>query len=207
VAGGSMRLQEYALLREQPETPGHWAIVAVSALIGSSSHVLLDRLSGGWSTFAAAEYGGRLPFSLMTADWHWIGFKLATWIVLALVTLGMLRQIGRQGLLRRWIRERAGNDVSPGEGLRPQSTPAPIAAARRPRPAHDAFWLTIGVSGVAGGTLGAIFRRSGFFMHQPATWIHIGLAAMSAGFVGLIIASLMWQRRASHPVTIQGENQ
>lgn len=202
--GGSMRLHEYALLREQPETFRHWMTVAVSALIGSSSHVLLDRLSGGWSTFAAAQYGGWPPFSLMTADWHWIGFKLATWVVLALATLGMLRDIGRRALVRRWIQQRAGEAGSPSDAVGRHAETAANGARGR---SHDGFWLTVGISGAAGGVLGAIFRRSGFFMHQPATWIHIGLAAMSAGFFGLIIASLMWQRRASHAVTIRGESQ
>ena len=197
-----LRLREYALLRAQPSTAGHWLVVAVSALIGSSSHVLLDQLSGGWSMYDAAQYGAWFPFSIMREDWHWIAFKLATWVVLAIATLGMMRHIGREGLLRRWVAERARPALAGGG--------APVTAREvqshpgRRAPGATSFWMTILLCGLAAGALGATVRRSGFLMHQPATWVHIGLAAVSGAFVGLLLASLMWQRRVSNPTTARG---
>jgi hypothetical protein len=45
------------------------------------------------------------------------------------------------------------------------------------------------------GMLGLVLRRPGYFLHQPATWVHIGLAAISGMFIGLVLASLAWRRR------------
>ncbi len=202
---GPLRLHEYVLLRSQPSTLRHWSIVAVSALIGAASHVLLDRLSGGWSMHAATVYGAWFPFSAMRSDWHWIAFKLLTWILLAMATLVMMRRIGTRRLLRRWVAERGGDGrridphASPGSG-----SPGPsedLAVTR------DAFWAIILLGALLAGVLGAIFRRSAYFMHQPATWVHIGLAAISGAFVGLVVASIVWHRRFSHLIVARGTSQ
>ena len=197
-----LRLPEYALVRAQPATPGHWLVVASSALVGSSSHVILDRLSGGWSMYNATEYGAWFPFSMMREDWHWIAFKLGTWIVLAVVTVGLMRFIGRRGLVRRWAAERLGSASTAAPAGLPPIAPPPPSTARAPSPIF--FWLTVFLGAGLGGVLGAIFRLPGFFMHQAATWVHIGLAAISGTFIGLLLASVMWQRRASHPITARG---
>lgn len=199
---GALRLTEYARLEDQPASPPHWLIVGLSSLVGSASHVVLDRLSGGWSMYAATEYGAFFPFSLMRADWHWVAFKLATWVLLALLTLAMMRYIGERSLLRRWVADRqpaASNGPArlDGRTSRPATRPAS-------RPASDGFWAIVGVGAAIGGVLGAIFRRTGFFLHQPATWVHIGLAAFSAGFIGLVIASLWWRRRMHRLTRLRG---
>ena len=197
---GSLRLRDYALLREQPTNLAHWFVVGACALIGSASHVVLDRLSGGWSMYNAAQYGAWFPFSRMTADWHWVAFKLATWALLAIATILMMRYIGSRALLRRWARERGGSGSPEARSAR--TDPAGPVASVWPRMAL--FWPTVVVFTLVGGALGAIFRRPGFFMHQPATWVHIGLAAMAAGFMGLVAASVAWHRSAHRPVSFRG---
>lgn len=200
--GGALHLRDYALLSEQPSGAAHLPVVALSALVGSSSHVVLDRLSGGWSMHNAAEYGAWFPFSAMSADWHWIAFKLATWIVLATVTLLMMRYMGERRLLRRWNAERvAAQEVS-------ATVAADFPASRAPVHREPLrFWGTIIASGMLGGVLGSIFRRSGFLMHHPATWVHIGLATLSASFLGLVLASVLWRYRASRSLTLRETNQ
>ena len=199
---GALRLSEYARLEDQPAGGVYWLIVGLSSLVGSASHVVLDTLSGGWSMYAATQYGAFFPFSAMRADWHWVAFKLTTWVVLALLTLAMMRYIGQRALLRRWAAERrpaAWNGPSLGDD-RAGRAAKPLGSRTSP----DAFWAIVSVSAVVGGVLAAIFRRTGFYLHQPATWVHIGLAAISAGFIGLIIASLWWRRRIHRLSRLRG---
>ena len=206
--GGTLRLTDYAVVRQQPPGLSHWLIVAISALIGSTSHVVLDRLSGGWSTRAAPEYGDRFPYNALHSDADWIGFKLGTWVVLAIATLLMLAYIGRRSLVIAWAAERMGargawSESSAGAGR--------LDGQRRGPPRSDVgpgmYWGVIAACCVIAGVLGAIFRKPGFFMHQPATWVHIGLCAISGAFVGLVLASLLWQRHAAAPITLRGESQ
>ena len=100
--GGDLHLPDYALIRQQPVSARHWLIVAVSGLLGSASHVLLDRFSDRW---------GDMPYSALAASRTWIAVNVMLWIALAAITLLLMRYIGRHGLLRRWVAERSG-DVS-----------------------------------------------------------------------------------------------
>jgi len=186
--GGDLRLSEYALLREQPSSVRHWLTVATSAITGSVSHVVLDKLSGGWSSRAATHFGSWLPYSALGSDAAWVAFKLSTWFVLAAVTLLMMQHIGRHMLIRRWVVER-------GEASEPR--------AGRRRPAM--FWGMIWAAWLVGGLLGAAYRRSGFFLDQPATWVHIGLCATSGAFVGLVLASIAWNRGARATTSLRRE--
>ena len=206
--GGVLRLTDYAVVHRQPPGFAHWGIVATSALIGSTSHVILDRLSGGWSTRAAPEYGDRFPYNALQSDADWIGFKLATWVVLAIATVLMLVYVGSRSLVTAWAAERMRGHGAPAVIERAASA----ASRQRTDPPRSGvgpgmYWSVVAACCGVAGALGAIFRKPGFFMHQPATWVHIGLCAISGTFVGLVLASVLWRVRASRPITLRGENQ
>ena len=168
---GELQLADYALIARQPSGIGHWAIVMVSAVIGSASHLLLD---------GAERAAGGVPYHALSASAFWVMVNVALWIVLAAATLRMLLYIGRRHLLRRWIRDRSGRQS---------------ANAARPdlhRGSPGLFWGWVAFSAVVGAGLGIIFRRPGFFLHQGATWVHIWLCSMSGAFVGLVLASAKW---------------
>jgi hypothetical protein len=204
--GGDFRLSEYALLREQPNTLRHWGVVAGSGLVGSASHLVLDRLSGFWSTLPIGEPTSWLPREALPSSEAWIIAKLSTWILLALVSVVLMRHIGRRRLLRQWIVERRRTNDETGAkkptrsptrsdamevtSVRDAGTAEPGAQETGP-----AFWTVIVAAAVVAGALGIVYRRSGFHLHQPATWVHVGLCVISGAFVGLVLASAMWQRR------------
>lgn len=208
--GGDLRLSEYALLREQPAGARQWLTVATSAIIGSVSHVVLDKLSGGWSSRAATHFGSWLPYSALGSDAAWVAFKLSTWFVLAAVTLLIMQHIGRHMLIRRWVVERGVASGSPA----PSAWRTTVAAAadtgdreqRAGRRRPGMFWGMIWAAWLAGGLLGASYRRSGFFLDQPATWVHIGLCATSGAFVGLVLASIAWNRGARAMTSLRGDH-
>ena len=213
--GGEFRLSEYTLLREQPNTLRHWGVVAASALVGSASHLVLDRLSGFWSTLPIGEPTSWLPREALPSSEAWIIAKLTTWIVLALVTVVLLRQIGRRRLLRQWAADRrsrsASVDSAGGARRRmPDGIMEPVAlthgaGVRRGAPATArSFWILVAAGAIIAGMLGALYRRSGFHLHQHATWVHIGLCAISGAFIGLVLASVVWQRQTRNPLQHRG---
>jgi len=194
--GGELRLREYALIRRQPGTLRHWMIVAVSALAGSSSHVVLDMLTDGW---------GDVPYHDLSATPAWIAVNIGLWIVLAGVTLLLMRYIGRHGLLRRWAAQRSGEGVTGGIGGH-----APID---RPRIEYGesgnvgVFWGWVLLCTVGGAIYGARTRLPGFHMNEHATWVHIWLVSVASAFVGLVLASLAWYGTRSRQVQLRGGQQ
>jgi hypothetical protein len=178
-AGGMFRLHDYALVARQPTGIRHWLIVCASALIGSSSHLLLDRFTGGWSTSYQPAEGSWPPADLLPSNAAWTIAQFAIWIGLGAVTIVLLGHIGKQGLLRRWasIADHGPVDVEP---------------AVRPRP--FVFWFPIALLTLFGGILGTFYRKPGFHLHEYSTWIHVALCAGSGAFIGLVISSL----RAGH---------
>jgi hypothetical protein len=66
------------------------------------------------------------------------------------------------------------------------------------------FWGWVFLSGVTGAVLGALFRASGFMLHEPATWVHIWLCAVSASFTGLVLASAVWHGAVARSVQLRG---
>ena len=203
--GGEFRLRAYGAIRDQPTDVRHWAIVTVSALIGAASHVVLDKLSGGWSSRAPTHFESWIPFDTLPSDEAWIVAKLASWVILAVASVLMMRHIGRRELIARWSAERAARHTSGARAGRATrgSVPGPIASSV----STLRYWSWVAVAGVAGGALGALYRRSGFFMHQPATWVHIGLCAVSGTFVGLVLASVAWHAARSRSAQLRGSQQ
>ena len=180
---GELRLREYALLRRQPAGPGHWAIVATSAVIGSSSHVALDRL------IAAA---GGMPYHALMASRSWILVNVALWIGLAAVTLLLMRYIGRNGLLRRWTDDRWKANSRKG-GVEPSERRGEAAVATPARQSTPgAFWGWVAAGMLTGAALGASHRRPGFHLDEFATWVHIWLCSISGAFVALVLVSAAW---------------
>jgi hypothetical protein len=173
-AGGMFRLHDYALIARQLTGIRHWIVVCASALVGSSSHVLLDRFTGGWSTKYQSA-GSWPPPDLLPSDAAWAIVQFAIWIGLGAVTIVLLGRIGQQRLLRRWA---SIDDRSPGE-LEPEVRSRPFA-----------FWFPIGLISLIGGTLATLFRKPGYHLHEYSTWIHIALCAGSGAFIGLVISSL-----------------
>ena len=179
---GQLRLEDYALLRQQPSSVLHWGIVALSALAGSASHVLLD---------AADVIIGGAPYHALNASLAWVLANVGFWGVLAAITIGIMRYIGRHRLLRRGAAQR---------------TTAGTQAARI-RPAGPrcagAFWGWVALCSAVGAAYGVRYRLPGFDLHQMATWIHIWLCTVSASFTGLVLASAMWhiaRHRRVHPI-------
>lgn len=178
--GGAFRLREYALLREQPATISHWLKVIVSALFGSVSHVALDRATGGW---AASEYIQRrswLPPDLLPSDRAWTIAQVLVWLILAAVTLLMLREIGRRDLLRRWVAAR-------GEAAHPRHQLTPNRAL---------FWTPVALAAIAAIAWGATHLRKDYHLHEHATWVQIGLRTVSCMFLAILIMSVVWQLAA-----------
>ena len=196
---GDLHLPDYALLRQQPVSARHWLIVAVSALLGSASHVVLDRISDGW---------GGLPYHALAASRTWIAVNLMLWIVLAAITLFFMRYIGRHGLLQRWVAERSGDASSLDESR--------LEGRRIARPAREpngssirirAFWGWVFSCMVTGAMLGAYYRRPGFYLNQHGTWVHIWLCAVSGAFIGLVLASAAWHGARWRSVQLRGNQQ
>jgi hypothetical protein len=185
---GSFRLHDYALVANQPSGPGHWLTVAISAVIGSATHVLLDRYTGGWSR----SYGSSAwpPGEWLPSDAAWIAAQIGTWIVLGVITIVQLRKIGRERLLRRWASARGLSD-------RP-------AAAGAVRP--WAFWIPIAFTALVGATLATLIVRPGYHYDEPATWIHIALGIISGAFVGLVATSAWWRLAVASGSTTAGES-
>ena len=202
--GGEFQLRAYGVIRHQPSDGRHWAIVAVSGLIGAASHIVLDKLSGGWSSRAPTHFESWIPFDALPSDEAWVIAKLTSWILLAIATVLMMRSIGRHGLLARWGAERArrysahrADSATPGS--LPSLTSANFSTLR--------FWSWVALAAVVGGALGALYRRPGFYMHEPATWVHIWLCAVSGTFVGLVLASVAWHEARSRSVQLRGSQQ
>jgi hypothetical protein len=190
-SGGGLRLEEYRLLRAQPPTLRHWAVVAISALIGSASHLVLDRSSGGWSAEEYPQSFAALATDFLPPGRAWWVVQLVLWIVLALPTLLMLRFIARRGLLARWARER---------GFIPAGS---LTAARRPL----LFWSPVIITAIAAIAWGAAFPRKDYHLHEASTWVQIGLRTMSCIFLAIVAMSIWWRLREqrSHPVPEQVE--
>ena len=178
------RLRDYALVRHQTEGVRHWAIVASSALIGSCSHIVLDR------GIAAA---GGVPYHSVFASRSWVIANLVLWIVLAGITLLLMRHIGRNELLRRWAdARRAETDPSrrPGASTRRQQSEPVGSRASESTAGRFWGWVTLGL--LVGAGLGAYYRRLGWYLDGHAAWIHIWLCAVSGAFVALLLASAAW---------------
>ena len=189
---GELHLEDYALVRHQPSGAMHWAIVALSALAGSVSHLLLDGMD--------VAVGG-IPYHALTASGVWIAVNVVFWVALAAITLALMRHIGRHRLMRRWTADRmvAGSgtaDAAPRTGL-------PELAIRSTGPRNaGAFWGVVGLGIAMGAVLGAVFRRPGFHLHEHGTWVHIWLTSVAGGFIGLVLASAGWhvaRARLIHP--------
>jgi len=180
--GGELRLGDYALLRQQPSGLRHLGVVVVSAVIGSSSHVALDRL--------IAQAGG-MPYHSMSATRGWIAMNVALWVLLAGVAVLCMRYIGRNRLLRRWAAERSSGAALVSD------------AERDPSP----FWSWVVFGMVAGALLAGYYRRDGFYLHEFATWVHIWLCAGSGAFVGLVLASAAWHGARARSVHLRRQQQ
>ena len=197
--GGDLHLSDYALIRRQPVSARHWLIVAVSALVGSASHVLLDRLSDGWSG---------MPYHALAASPAWIAANVTLWILLAAITLFLMRYIGRHGLVQRWVAERSGDASAHGASRIASRQGAQHAnqAGGSPR-SPGAFWSWVGFCLVTGAILGAYYRRPGFYLHEHGAWVHIWLCAVSGAFVGLVLASAVWHGARWRSVQLRGNQQ
>ena len=183
--GGEFRLRDYALLRDQPSTLRHWGLVAVAAVIGSVSHVVLDRATGGWSNADYVQRRSWVPPGIVESDATWAGIQLGLWLVLAVATVLMLRHVGRRALLRRWAAERGAMSIV-----------RPVGGSRL-----AAFWGPILVAGLAATAWGAAFRRPDYHLHEFSTWVQIGLRTVSCIFLVLVLVSAVWhvQRRGQSP--------
>ena len=194
--GGELRLRDYALIRHQPGGARHWMIVAISAIIGSSSHLVLDVITDGW---------GDVPYHALSASPAWIAVNIGLWVVLAGVTLLLMRYMARNDLLRRWAAERTSAAARGGpNGASRQRSADP---ERGESGNVGAFWGWVLLCTLAGAILGARNRLPGFLMSDHATWVHIWLVSVSSAFAGLVLASLAWYGVRSWQVQLRGGQQ
>ena len=135
-----------------------WTAIAASALVGSVSHLLLDRAET--AVVGAGPLEGPVAAPLVAQ----IGISL----ILAAIAVRMFRTIARRD----------------GGGPPPAGRP------------WNAFWPVVVAITILGGAAGGIVRRPGFFFDEMATWVHIALAAVAAGLVGLVCVSVVWGARA-----------
>jgi hypothetical protein len=196
--GGDLHLRDYALIRQQPVNARHWLIVAVSALVGSASHVVLDRISDGWSG---------MPYHALAASPLWIGVNVMLWILLAAITLFLMRHIGRHSLLQRWVAERSGDASALDDSRIASRVVQPANQANGSFRSPGAFWSWVVFCMVTGAVLGAYYRRPGFFLHEHGTWVHIWLCAVSGAFIGLVLASAAWHGARWRSVQLRGNQQ
>jgi hypothetical protein len=197
--GGALRLRDFALLRQQPAGARHWGIVASSAVIGSSSHVVLDRL------VAAA---GGMPYHSLAASRAWVAANVALWFVLAAVTLLLLRHIGQNRLLQRWADARA--SAASGGGHEVEARPARRARPLEPRQAPSnvtAFWSWVLFGMAVGAALGIYYRRLGFWLDGLAAWVHIWLCSISGAFVALVLMCAAWHVARGRAVHLRDQAQ
>jgi hypothetical protein len=193
--GGEMHLHDYALLRHQPSGLGGWAIVAASALIGSSSHVALDRL--------VAVLGG-VPYHSMLASRAWIAVNVALWVVLAAISLLLLRHIGRHRLLRRWVAARVAHESAEPHA---RQEPPRVSAVGFSRASVAGYWGWVLGGLVVGAALAATYRRPQFYLDELATWVHIWLCAIAGAFVALVLVSLGWHATRARSVPLRDQEQ
>ena len=189
---GELHLEDYALVRHQPSGASHWAIVALSALAGSVSHLLLDGID--------VAVGG-IPYHALTASRGWIAVNVVFWVALAAITLALMRHIGRHRLMRVWAAERMDTASGRAEAVFRNGRPELAVRSSGPRSA-GAFWGVVGLGIATGAALGVVFRRPGFHLHEHGTWVHIWLTSVAGGFIGLVLASAGWQvarARLIHP--------
>jgi hypothetical protein len=197
--GGDFHLPDYGLIRFQPTGWAAWAIIALSALIGSASHVVLDRATDGWDGVA---------YHALAASRAWIAVNVGLWVVLAGITLALMRYIGRNDLLRRWAAERSGSQSDARTGRTAGDRTLPRASdADGTSGSAVAFWGWVALCAIAGAALGAYYRRPGFFLYEGAVWVHIWLCSVSGAFIGLVAASAAWRATRPRPVQLRGSQQ
>lgn len=182
-AMGDLHLRDWAFLEAQPRTLTHLARVAASIVVGAATHLAWDLFTHDgswigayvpWLTRPLFDFAGT---AVLGSGLLWV----FSTVVGGLVTLLVLRAIGRDRLLARWAELR-----EPGStrGIAPD---APAATS------HAAFWGVVLAFTVAGGVAAYVSRPPGFFWHEKATWVIVFLRTTSLGLVGMAIAA--WRER------------
>ena len=176
---GDYRLRDYALLESQPRAPRYWWVVAASALLGSFSHILWDSFTHEHGAFVQAipalravlfELHG-VPVTARRLLQH------GSTLVGAVVTLALMREIGRERLLRRWAAERG-------------ATPAVERA-----PGGLRFWLSLMPFAAAGVVTSVLVMREGWLWTSVGAWISTFLRTSTFTFVGLCVVCALTARR------------
>ncbi len=184
------RPRDYVLAGAPTEGGARWGVVAVCGLLGSVSHVLLDRaeraleriLAEAAGVSGGSAIGDRLPTTVLV--------QIGGSVILALGTLALLVRVGERQLVRRSAEER---------GI---DTGAAIAAASARRWKPTAFWGVTAVVAIASAAVAFLTRRQGFHAADVATWAHVWLAFVAGGFSGLVVLSALWILRARRVRTL-----
>jgi hypothetical protein len=170
------RLHDLAAI-DSPQSPRDWGRVAYSAWIGGVSHVLLDGIThgnhSGWLVpvfpilrTPVHNLGGVMP--LYDALQQWLS------VLLAIVSVGLLRQIVRRRLLWQWT-----------------SRPAHLL----PRQSRAAGWQLARVlllASLLGGVTGCALHGDG----DKATLAAVAFGAIDFAFVAAILAAITLRLRA-----------
>lgn len=180
---GDFALEEYGLLAAQPRALSHWMTVAMSIVVGAGTHLAWDLFTHGGSWIG--DYVPWLAHTVFTVGGHRVVGSSLLWVVSTvgggLLTLRILRDIGRHRRLREWAERRE-----------PGSTARIDAGAP---PATRSFWPIVVVFTVVGAIVAYLTRPPDFFWHDKATWVLVFLRTTALGFIGLCLASLL-ERRA-----------
>jgi membrane-bound metal-dependent hydrolase YbcI (DUF457 family) len=177
---GDFHLRDYRALAERRQDFRYWLLAVLSALVASFSHLFIDAFTHrtGWMV----QHSVALQGPLLQVHGHTLQVYKALQhggsIVGAVLTLLMLRYIGRRRLLLRWA------------GL-----PVPRLKLPAPRGALQALLWPAVAAAVAGAVVPwALGWQSGERLFDIAA--EASFRSISWGFVGLS-AACFWKRNAS----------
>jgi hypothetical protein len=175
---GPLRLRDYRLLERSPASTGYWARAAVSALVGSFSHI-------GWDSFTheSGAAAAALGYSNREVDIAGSSIRLYKLLQLgsslagAALTLWLLYVIGREQRLSKWV----------GCEEAPSAAPTPASRA--------ALWGSVVAGALAGAALGLIRLRPVAYDGALGVLEQVGFWGVGCGFLGLVLGSLLASTR------------
>jgi len=165
---GGFHLSDYAVLQRSPRSPVRWGIVAMSALVGSFSHV-------GWDLFTHEP--GWPVWSLTVAGEPMSGvmfLQYASSVVGAALTVAMLHHVGRRRMILHWHGRAA-----------PRATPLSWGAAAM-------RWIGVALLVAASTAVAFLLAEPNLPWDHPTRWIRTFLRAPAVVFVAVVVFSA-WQ--------------
>jgi hypothetical protein len=193
---GGFHLRDYRVVARKRFTASFWLIAALSALVGSFSHIAWDSLTHehGWGVRHLPALRTEVPLLHHRVPLHRL-LQHGSTVGGAVITLGLLHAIGRRRLVLQW----AG---CPSETVEPSPTPA----SRR------SLWLAVAIGpfvGAAAGLTRALDLSGGLAAVQVphngaepallAVLASVFFGAVTFTFLGICVGCLAANRRMKAP--------